>query len=329
MPTFTSVSRLALLVLAFPLAAAAQKASTYTLAAAGSSAAAYAALAPTSAAATRTAGTEDEGYYNSLPIGFTFRFAGVNYTTLSASTNCFLTLGQALSSAIPTNNLNTGTVRPIIAPLWDDVSFGTAASPADPTVDGNLFYQTTGATGSRVFTIEWRNVRWNTAATGPVLSCLVQLFEGTNLVVFDYLQGSGSATGSTRSASVGLAGATSGDFLSLSDLSLTATTSSTTETSTIASRATSGRLFTFTPGVVTAALAASAQAALQLVPNPAHDQVRVLGADPALPLTLLDSQGRLVRTLAPAPDATLDLRGLAAGLYVVRAGQQSRRLAVE
>lgn len=326
MRIFTVVS---LLALGLPLAAAAQKASTYTMVASGSSAGAYSVLAPTTAAAVRTAGTEDEGYYNNLPIGFTFKFAGTSYTTLSASTNGFLTLGQALTSAVPTNNLATGTPRSIIAPLWDDISFGTAASPADPTVDGNLYYQTTGTAGSRVFTIEWRNVRWAPGAAGPVTSFLVQLTEGSNVVMFDYSQGTTSAYGSTRSASVGLAGPLSGDFLSLSDLLLAATTSSTTETNTIASRATSGRIFTFTPAAALATKAATLATNLEVAPNPGRDLVQVLGHNATLPVQLFDGHGRLVRTLAPATEAVLDLRGLAAGLYVVRSGTQTRHLAVE
>ena len=321
---------LALLALALPLAVSAQRASNYTMVASGSSAAAYALLAPTSTAAVRTAGTSDEGYYNNLPIGFSFQFAGATYTTVSASTNGFMALGQALSSAQPTNNLTSGTPRPIIAPLWDDISFGTPASPANPAADGDLFYQTTGTAGNRVFTIEWRNVRWNTAAAGPVFSCLVQLFEGTNVVVFDYVQGTSGASGSTRSASVGLAGPTSGDFLSLSDLSLTATASTTTENTAISSRATNGRIYTFTPaGGALAARTGAAVATFQLAPNPAREQVRLVGHDAAQPVTVLDNQGRVVRTLTPAASAVLDLRGLASGLYLVRVGEQARRLSVE
>ena len=329
MHLFTKFSYLVLLALALPLAASAQSASSYTMVASGSSATAYGLLAPTTAAATRTAGTSDEGYYNSLPIGFAFRFGGTAYTTLSASTNGFMVLGQALSNALPTNNLTSGTPRPIIAPLWDDLSFDAPAVPADPTVDGNLFYQTTGTAGSRIFTIEWRNVRWNTAATGPVFSCLVQLVEGSNTIVFDYLQGSTSASGSNRSASVGLAGATSGDFFSLADLSLAATTSTTTETTTIAGRATSGRIYTFTPATGTASRKASAVASFQLAPNPAHGLVRLVGHNAALPVLLLDSQGRIVRRLPTAADATLDLRGLATGLYLVRVGEETRRLSID
>ena len=68
-----------------------------------------------------------------------------------------------------------------------------------------------------------------------------------------------------------------------------------------------------------------------LAPNPAHRTVRLTNA-PAGPVTLLDAVGRTVRTAAIAPgqaEATLSVEGLPAGLYVVRAGQQARRLVVE
>jgi hypothetical protein len=313
------------LLASLPLTALrAQTAASYVAVASGSSLAAYNLLQPTSTAAVRTAGTADEGYYNALPIGFTFRFVGTNYTTVSASTNGWLTLGQSIANATPTNNLATGTPRPIIAPLWDDISFGVAATPADPTTDGNFFYQTTGTAGSRIFTAEWRNVRWTPAAAGAVTSIMVRLFEGTNVVQFQYAAGATGASGSTRSASVGIAGA-AGDYLAASDLSGTATFSSTTEAA-IGSRATSGRIFTFTPpGAVTATRGSVAKEALQLVPNPAQSQVQVLGAEPGAVVSVFDLQGRLARRYSAIP--ALDLRGLAPGVYVLAAqaaGQPAR-----
>jgi hypothetical protein len=332
MPSFFTLPKAAralplLLLPLLPLAARAQSVTSYGYVSSGSSAAAYTLLQPAGTPATRTAGTFDEGYYNTLPIGFSFVFAGTSYTTFSASTNGWLTFGQAITNATPTNNLTSGTPRPLIAPLWDDISFGDVSVPANPATDGDLYYQTTGPIGSRVCTIEWRNVRWAPGAAGAVMSCMVRLNEGTNVVQLGYLQGSTSAFGSTRSASVGLAGVASGNFLSLSDLQLAATASSTTETTTISGRATSGRIYTFTPTAL-ATRAGSAQP-LEFAPNPAHQQVRVQGHDAKLPLYLLDGQGRLVRTVAAGANATISLNGLAPGLYLVRTGLRTQRLVVE
>lgn len=85
-------------------------------------------------------------------------------------------------------------------------------------------------------------------------------------------------------------------------------------------------------GAVLAATAASAASTWALAPNPAHEQVQLLGL-PTGPVAvrLYDAQGRLVRTAA---EATVSTVGLAPGLYLlqaVAAGQpaQTRRLIVE
>lgn len=70
-------------------------------------------------------------------------------------------------------------------------------------------------------------------------------------------------------------------------------------------------------------------ASLTLVPNPARETVMLTGAS-ALTAEVLDALGRVVRNQSlPAGTGILDLRGLAPGLYTVRAGTATRRLAVE
>ena len=68
-------------------------------------------------------------------------------------------------------------------------------------------------------------------------------------------------------------------------------------------------------------------------PNPARGTARIrLGQEEEGPLALLDAVGRPVRTVELAEgqrEATLDLQGLPAGLYLLRAGGRSRRLVVE
>ena len=72
---------------------------------------------------------------------------------------------------------------------------------------------------------------------------------------------------------------------------------------------------------------------LPLYPNPAHDPatVQFRPGTAKTALALLDALGRAVRRY-PAPtgtEATLDLRGLPAGVYVLRSGAGSQRLVVE
>ena len=71
---------------------------------------------------------------------------------------------------------------------------------------------------------------------------------------------------------------------------------------------------------------------LQLWPNPARGTVSVAGGAPGEVVQLLDLAGRvLLRAVLPAegPLQLLLPAGLAPGMYVVRSGDQSRRLAVE
>ena len=89
----------------------------------------------------------------------------------------------------------------------------------------------------------------------------------------------------------------------------------------------------YDPAAPLATAAAKATPAAQLFPNPAHGTatLRQPATAPRQPLTLRDALGRLVRQYpAPAgPEAVLDLRGLPAGVYLVRCGALTQRLVVE
>ena len=73
-------------------------------------------------------------------------------------------------------------------------------------------------------------------------------------------------------------------------------------------------------------------AELALYPNPAHSAFTVRGAGPGAVLQVFDALGRLVLTGTAGPDGTARLllpAELPAGLYLVRSGNQTRRLTVE
>ncbi|WBA43977.1 hypothetical protein [Hymenobacter canadensis] len=94
-----------------------------------------------------------------------------------------------------------------------------------------------------------------------------------------------------------------------------------------------GYLAALTDAILTATAARPHRPPAQLFPNPARRTATLrlpAGAAPA-PLTLTDARGRTVRH-CPAPagsEATLDLRGLPAGLYWVRGAGPAQRLLVE
>jgi hypothetical protein len=189
----------------------------------------------------------DEGFANGLPIGFTFVYDGVSYTSVNADANGFLTLGTAFTADdledYYFNSLTAGTtsldgVRPIIAPLWDDLVLETSS---------DLTYKTTGSAPNRVFTIEWANALWDWNADGPGISFQVKLYETTNVIDFVYKRESGAT--STPSASIGLTAVRrgTGNFLSLDGSSTSPSVSSTEETSDIGSKPGNNQIYRFTP----------------------------------------------------------------------------------
>lgn len=136
-----------------------------------------------------------------LPIGFTFNYGGTNYTQFRMSSSGFITFNPTTSTNVVSNNLSTANadLRPIIAPLWDDLDgSGPASSQAS--------YLLSGTVGSRVLTIEWKNWEWNFQSATPVISFQVKLFETSNVIMFAYRSEATSPTNST--ASIGISNAT-------------------------------------------------------------------------------------------------------------------------
>jgi hypothetical protein len=88
-------------------------------------------------------------------------------------------------------------------------------------------------------------------------------------------------------------------------------------------------------GLVTANKSSRAVAPFALAPNPAHGLVRLSWSEKKQaqqPLVLIDALGREVRRQllpAQATQATLNLQGLAGGVYIVKMGSTTQRLLVE
>jgi hypothetical protein len=181
-------------------------------------------------------GDADDGYFNSLPIGFPFIYNGQAYTTFSASTNGFMTLGAPLTNSGNANNLTSGgSPRPIIAPLWDNLNLQAAS---------NFSYQTAGVAGSRILTVQWLNEQWNFFS----VSFQAKLYEANGRVEFVYRQEPGGF-GLFTSASIGITEVAtgSGNFLSLNGTGNNPTASSTTETTNLNARPASGQFYRFNP----------------------------------------------------------------------------------
>jgi len=131
-----------------------------------------------------------------IPIGFAFNFCGINYTQLSASNHCLISLAN--SGAATYTNISGNIPGPgFLMAFWDDMNgSGTHA-----------YYQTTGIAPNRIFTIQFSDMRGNvfpwTSGTGSG-SMQIKLYENNNVI--EYWYGPGTLAGLT--ATIGIANST-------------------------------------------------------------------------------------------------------------------------
>ncbi|MDB5246267.1 MAG: hypothetical protein JWQ40_661 [Segetibacter sp.] len=136
-----------------------------------------------------TGSVTDDGYMNDVPIGFAFKYDGKDYSAIHITTNGLVAFGNpfvvdarfntAVNSLAIGHPPNAGTAY--LAPLWDDLDIASTA---------NLRYELSGNAPSRVFTVEWNNVKWYNVPTRRV-SFQVQLFETSNEIRFVYKRETG------------------------------------------------------------------------------------------------------------------------------------------
>ncbi|MFM9052521.1 MAG: hypothetical protein ACKOKF_09460, partial [Bacteroidota bacterium] len=186
-------------------------------------------------------------------IGFTFNFAGVDYTQFSVSSNGLMGLG---STAILTTATNSLTANPLvkIAPYWDDLN--TASN-------GSVVYRLTGTAPNRKLVVNW-SVRIPKGTLSQTTNSSFQcwLEETTNIITFVY----GSAGTNTLNYTVGMtSSATSFYSVTVSSNTASTTTANNSNTSSI----TSGRSYKFTPPVPSCATSLfPASGAAGISPNP-------------------------------------------------------------
>jgi len=131
-------------------------------------------------------------------LGFTFNYLGMPYTQLSISLNGFIDFSSSSATGVtpgPYSSDNStfsqspnGTYS-AIAPLYDDLACASGA-----TLSNSIRYRTTGATGNKVFTVEWINMTLSPGITAH-LNFQVKLYEVDSKIEFIYgtmTTGSGS-----------------------------------------------------------------------------------------------------------------------------------------
>lgn len=149
----------------------------------------------------------DETITGNIPIGFTFSYCGVDYTTVKISANGFISPGTTLNQGAFTNDLAGTTIKPVIAPLWDDLMVGPS---------GSVVYSTSGSIPNRIFTVEFRYMKWWYTAPNENRHFQIRLYETTNVIEF-YYDIVDAPVGTTVGASIGISDATGGvnHFLSV------------------------------------------------------------------------------------------------------------------
>lgn len=160
-----------------------------------------------------------------------------------ASSNGWLSFNTGATTSGITNDLANSptTIRPLLAPLWDDLDGSGGPGVAS--------YIVTGTAPNRIFTFEWRDWEWDYSAAASVISFQAKLYETTNVIDFVYRSESGAVV--SADASIGIAGATTGagNFLSLNNTSTSPIASSTLETNTLNTKPATGQVYRFTPPV--------------------------------------------------------------------------------
>ncbi len=183
----------------------------------------------------------DDQLSASAPIGFTFAYNGIDtFTTFKVSANGFVNLGGNMqSNGNYNNNLKNTSVKPILAPFWDDLEVDDT-----PTV-GSIGYKLTGTSGSYILKIEFKEMTFWGEYIG--MNYQVWLYEGTNVIEFRYGD-MGDWTGINASASIGINDEYTNEFLSITPGS-TPSSSFLTSNNSISSNTylTSGLIYRFTP----------------------------------------------------------------------------------
>ncbi len=182
----------------------------------------------------------DDAFYT-IPIGFTFKFCGVNYTDVTVCSNGWLRFGTGAGTSVANWNYNSQVnsgVQPCVYALYEDISGDVGTST----------YLVTGTAGNRIFKWECRDWLWDYAASSPSVSFQVWLYEATGVIECIYKQETGSVqVNSSGGATIGIA-ATSSDWQTLDDAVANPVSSSTVYTYDITIRPATGQSYIWDPG---------------------------------------------------------------------------------
>ena len=207
----------------------------------------------------------DDATQQNVPIGFTFKYCGTNYTQLSVGDNGFVSLSNAAGDATPGAGADYNTTQAVMGSAalnngvgflmvyWFDLyglvggpNFASGACAEDIVAR----YKTTGTAPNRIFTIEWHNFglyKW-TGYTGCG-SIELRLHETSNVIDFCY----GPSTWNGHGAVIGIANSGT-DFQLVTVPGAYPTTITTTFDSAKSTTPPDGTVYSWCPGGFTASL---------------------------------------------------------------------------
>jgi len=187
--------------------------------------------------------TNDNECFLAIPIGFTFTFNRVAYTTISIATDGFIAMGDDVVSSNISISTSAGTNNVLAAMNRDIKSRGT----------GSLMSKTTGVAPNRVFTVQWRHYRRvPTITANDDFSFQIQLLENGNKVEFVYGPFTAITSATAAAVQVGLRGGSNADFnnrTTTTDWSATSAGTANNATCTLSATVfpANGLTFTFSP----------------------------------------------------------------------------------
>ena len=181
----------------------------------------------------------DDVTVTAIPIGFSFVFSGVSYTTLSACSNGWVSLNNASPTAIVSRTNTTANATTIgagmLSVFWDDLDgsgFGSG-------IAGAFYYRTTGTAPNRVFTLEWNN--FSEFFETEMATWQIKLYESSNII--EYWYGPGAITSASfGAATIGISNSAT-DYQTIPSPIAVPTPSSTTFTTSISATPPTGTVY--------------------------------------------------------------------------------------
>ncbi len=163
---------------------------------------------------------KDDAFSAPIPIGFTFEFNNAPYDSFVFSTNGFIKLGRDSASRHflftthaqpPANGPFTAGTSPTPALKDSSMLFAFGQDLFAGSSNAEFRVHTTGTTGSRVCTIQWKNVKDKIQAGAAQLydtiNFQIKLYESTNVIQYVYGKWTTTINSPTvRFAAVGIVG---------------------------------------------------------------------------------------------------------------------------